>query len=130
MASTARPRDLYPGRHAERLPDLVVRWSERPATRLTQVRSARFGTVRRRGGGSGRAGNHTAGDGWAIVVPARSAHAAPVRAPRLVDVAATVCELTGADRSELPGEPLLTSAGSEPPSSELGRRVAAAPGGW
>jgi predicted AlkP superfamily phosphohydrolase/phosphomutase len=128
VTSTVRPRDLYPGRHAERLPDLVVRWSERPATRLTDVRSTRFGTVRRRGGGSGRAGNHTAGDGWAIVVPARSAHAAPVRAPRLVDVAATVCELAGADRSELPGEPLLRRLELRTPPSELRRRVSAAPG--
>jgi predicted AlkP superfamily phosphohydrolase/phosphomutase len=107
VASTARPRELYPGRHAERLPDLVVRWSQRPATTLTELRSERFGTVRRRGGGSGRSGNHTPGGAWAIVAPGSSAHASPQHPARLVDVAATICELAGADRSDLPGEPLL-----------------------
>jgi predicted AlkP superfamily phosphohydrolase/phosphomutase len=107
VASVVRPVDLYPGRHADRLPDLAVRWSARPATRLTELRSERFGTVRRRGSGSGRAGNHTPGDAWALAVPARTVHASPTRPARLVDVAATICELAGAGCSDLPGEPLL-----------------------
>jgi predicted AlkP superfamily phosphohydrolase/phosphomutase len=113
VASVIRPSDLYPGAHADRLPDLVVRWSARPATRLAELRSDRFGTVRRRGSGSGRAGNHTPGDAWALAVPARATHANSARAARLVDVAATICELAGADRSDLPGEALLTSPGGE-----------------
>jgi hypothetical protein len=84
-----------------------VRWAERPATTLAAVSSPRFGEVRRAGSGSGRSGNHTPGDAWAVVVPGASGHAKLTRAPRLVDVAATVCEVTGADRRGLPGEPLL-----------------------
>ncbi len=111
VGSVTRTEGLYQGRHAGRLPDLVVRWSDRPATRLAEVRSERFGVVRRRGAGSGRSGNHTPGDAWAVLVPGASSHAEPSRPPRLVDVAATVCEVTGADRDGLPGTPLLTTAG-------------------
>ena len=46
-----------PGLH--QMPDLVVRWANRPATRLAGVGSPKFGDVARRGGGSGRSGNHT-----------------------------------------------------------------------
>ncbi len=61
----------------------------------------------RRGAGSGRSGNHTAGDAWAVLAPDAARHREPSRPARLVDVAATVCELTGADAAGLPGEPLL-----------------------
>ena len=108
----ARPAKLYRGRHADRLPDLVVRWSDRPATGLTELRSERFGTVRRRGSGSGRSGNHTPGDAWALAAPGRATHVVPARPPRLVDGAATICELTGADPAGLPGEPLLVGPGT------------------
>ena len=114
VASVARPPKLYRGRHADRLPDLVVRWSDRPATGLTELRSERFGTVRRRGSGSGRSGNHTPGDAWALAAPGRATHVVPARPPRLVDVAATICELTGADPAGLPGEPLLVGPGDAP----------------
>lgn len=107
VAETVRPRDLYPGRHVDRLPDLVVRWSERPATTLRAVHSERFGEVRRAGAGSGRSGNHTAGDARALVVPGASEHAEPSRPARLVDVAATICEVLGADGEGLGGEALL-----------------------
>jgi predicted AlkP superfamily phosphohydrolase/phosphomutase len=107
--SVVRTAALYPGAHANRLPDLAVRWSEHPATRLTELHSPHFGTVRRHGSGSGRSGNHTPGDAWAVVVPGASAHAEPTRASRLVDVAATVAAVTGADASGLPGESLLAS---------------------
>jgi predicted AlkP superfamily phosphohydrolase/phosphomutase len=107
VASVERVRPLYGGVRSQRLPDLVVRWSQRPAGSLTHVRSERFGTVRRHGAGSGRSGNHTPGDAWALVVPGASHLREPARPARLVDVAATVCEVSGADRSGLPGEPLL-----------------------
>ena len=106
-----RVADLYPGERADRLPDLVVRWAGRPATTLTSLSSPRFGEVRRHGSGSGRSGNHTPGDAWAVLAPGNSAIAPTSRPPRLVDVAATVCELTGADRAGLPGEPLLRRRG-------------------
>jgi hypothetical protein len=95
------------GVHSDRLPDLIVRWSDRPATRLTEVVSPRFGTVKRRGHGSGRSGNHTAGDAWALVVPGASTPVTPSRPPRLVDIAATAAALAGRDAADLPGEPLL-----------------------
>jgi predicted AlkP superfamily phosphohydrolase/phosphomutase len=105
--AVVRTRDLYPGAHTDRLPDLVVRWAERPATTLAELRSDRFGTVRRQGAGSGRSGNHTPGDAWAVLAPGASEIAISGREPRLVDVAATVCAVTGADARELPGEPLM-----------------------
>lgn len=110
VESVVRSAGPYPGLHADRLPDLVVRWSERPATTLAELSSQRFGAVRRHGHGSGRSGNHTAGDAWAVVAPGASAHADPSRPARLVDVAATVAAVTGADAGGLPGEPLLTKA--------------------
>ena len=110
VADVVRAAELYPGRYAGRLPDFVVRWSERPATRVVSVTSEGFGEVRREGAGSGRSGNHTPGDAWAVVAPGGSEFAEPARPARLVDVAATVCEVTGADRAGLPGEPLLRRA--------------------
>lgn len=56
------------GEQAHLLPDLVVRWSDRPACRGEIVHSSRFGTIRRDGPGSGRSGNHT-DDAWALVMP-------------------------------------------------------------
>jgi predicted AlkP superfamily phosphohydrolase/phosphomutase len=106
--------DRYDGDRADRLPDLVVHWSERPATELDLVRSPRFGEVRRQGAGSGRSGNHTAGDAWAIVAPGRSAHAEPSRPPRLADVAATVAAVCGAPRDGLRGEALLGLGNGRP----------------
>jgi len=93
--------------HADRLPDLIIQWSDRPAARLAHVESPRFGTVQRRGHGSGRSGNHTAGDAWALVVPGASTPRTPARPPRLVDIAATAAALAGRDAADLPGEPLL-----------------------
>lgn len=98
------------GTHADRLPDLIVRWSDRPATLLEGVRSPRFGEVRRRGRASGRSGNHTDGDAWAIVAPGASRARETSRAPRLVDIAATAAGLAGADTASMAGEPLLERA--------------------
>lgn len=95
------------GRRATRLPDLVVRWSDRPSTRLAAVSSPRFGEVRRHGGASGRAGNHTDGDAWALVVPGSSRHRETDRPPRLVDVAATAAAVVAGDAEGMAGEPLL-----------------------
>lgn len=98
------------GAHADRLPDLVVHFSERPATRLEGVRSTDHGVVRRHGSASGRSGNHTAGDAWALVAPGVSRARGTSRPPRLVDVAATAAALHGGGDVGLPGEPLLASA--------------------
>jgi len=98
------------GAQTDRLPDLIVRWSDRPATLLAGVRSSRFGDVHRRGWASGRSGNHTDGDAWAIVAPGVSRPRAPSRKPRLVDIAATAAALAGADTASMAGEPLLERA--------------------
>ena len=103
-----RVAELYPGERADRLPDLAVRWRKGGATsEVSRLSSPRYGEVRRHGSGSGRSGNHTPGDAWAVLAPGGARPAETSRPPRLVDVAATVCELTGADRTGLPGEPLL-----------------------
>jgi predicted AlkP superfamily phosphohydrolase/phosphomutase len=96
------------GSRAELLPDLVVRWTDRPATRVEGVTSDRFGTVLRRGVGSGRSGNHTEGDAWALLVPGAAQVVTPSRPPRLEDVAATAAALAGADVAGMAGEPLLS----------------------
>ncbi len=87
--------DHHPGARSAQLPDLVVQWSERPATMLAGVHSDAFGDVMRRGTGSGRSGNHTPGDAWAVVAPGASAARTPARAPRLADVTSTVAAVCG-----------------------------------
>jgi len=107
VASVQRVAPLYPGARSDWLPDLVVRWSPRPATTLDSVRSDRYGAVRRAGAGSGRSGNHTAGDAWAVVVPGESTLAERPGPARLEDVAATIAAVTGAGDEGLAGESLL-----------------------
>jgi predicted AlkP superfamily phosphohydrolase/phosphomutase len=108
VASVDRVADIFgTGDRAHQLPDLIVRWTDRPATTLGGVRSDRYGTVMRHGVGSGRSGNHTEGDAWALVVPGTAHPVTPSRPPRLEDVAATAAAVAGADTSSMPGEPLL-----------------------
>ncbi|MHA6784096.1 hypothetical protein ACVGOW_24340 [Pseudonocardia saturnea] len=108
VKSVERVADRFgTGDRAHQLPDLIVRWVDTPATRIEGLRSERFGTVLRHGVGSGRSGNHTEGDAWALVVPGASRHATTSRPPRLEDVAATAAALSGADTSDMAGEPLL-----------------------
>jgi predicted AlkP superfamily phosphohydrolase/phosphomutase len=108
VKSVEKVRDLFgTGDRAHQLPDLIVKWVDTPATRLEGLRSERFGTVRRHGVGSGRSGNHTEGDAWALVVPGASQHASLSRRPRLEDVAATAAAMAGADTGAMVGEPLL-----------------------
>jgi predicted AlkP superfamily phosphohydrolase/phosphomutase len=104
IAGFHRAHQELSGRHAERLPDLVVRWSERPATRLRAVVSPDFGRVERLGLGSGRAGNHRDG-AWLLHPPGRSGRD-PGRQPQLTDLAATAAATVGAEDA-LPGRPLI-----------------------
>ena len=108
VAGVERVREHHPGARTGQLPDLVVRWSERPATTLTGVTSDAYGEVSRSGAGSGRSGNHTPGDAWAVVAPGRAAPRAR-RNPRLGDVAATVLACCGVEGDGLAGESLLTA---------------------
>lgn len=108
VKSVERVSDRFgTGDRAHQLPDLIVKWVETPATQLEGLRSPRFGTVRRQGVGSGRSGNHTEGDAWALVVPGTSTPVEPRRRPRLEDVAATAAAVSGADTADMAGEPLL-----------------------
>jgi predicted AlkP superfamily phosphohydrolase/phosphomutase len=108
VRSVERVAELFPtGARADLLPDLIVRWTDRPATRVKGVQSERFGVVLRKGVGSGRSGNHTEGDAWALVVPGTSRLVAPRRPPRLEDIAATAAAILGDESSTMAGEPLL-----------------------
>jgi predicted AlkP superfamily phosphohydrolase/phosphomutase len=108
VAGVDRIEATEPGPRSYLLPDLSVRWSDRPASGIERLESSEYGEVRRLGRGSGRSGNHS-GDGWALLVPRRSRVRARQRPAQLVDVAATACAVLGADAElqALPGEPLL-----------------------
>ena len=109
VASVERIESLVPdGPERHRLPDLVVRWSDRPATSLAGLHSPRFGDVHRVGVGTGRPGNHTE-DGWILAVPGGGRARDPAGPPGLADVAATAAALLGRPRAA-PGEPLLEPA--------------------
>ena len=108
MADVERVADgSATGNRADQLPDLVVRWSDRPATPLDGVRSTRYGTVHRHGVGSGRSGNHTEGDAWALVVPGAPPGWPRSACPASRDIAAILLALGGGDPSVTVGEPLL-----------------------
>ncbi len=108
IADIQRPGDhLPPGRKLDRLPDLVIRWSDEPSTNLRGVVSSKYGTVLRGGAGSGRSGNHIPG-ARAIIVPRSGTYRAiNSRNPNLVDLSATVCAAAGIPHEDLPGQSLL-----------------------
>jgi predicted AlkP superfamily phosphohydrolase/phosphomutase len=107
VAAVDRVSGRWPGPAAERLPDLVARWRPTSAVEVGALHSPRFGTVRRDGAGSGRSGNHTDGDAWAILAPGAARLRDPGRPAKIVDIAATVAALSGAEISGLAGAPLL-----------------------
>lgn len=99
--------DRWQGAVADRLPDLVVRWRPTSSVVLPAVHSPRFGSVHRQGYGSGRTGNHTDGDAWAILAPRASRTRALTRPARVTDIPATVAALCDVPLAGLSGEPLL-----------------------
>ncbi len=107
VAAVETVGEEWAGAAADRLPDLVVRWRPTPAVAIDELHSERFGSVRRNGYGSGRTGNHTDGDAWALLAPGASRLREPGRPARVADLAATVAELAGVDPAGLSGEPLL-----------------------
>jgi predicted AlkP superfamily phosphohydrolase/phosphomutase len=99
--------ERWQGTAADRLPDLVVRWRPTSSVALSAVHSPRFGSVHRQGYGSGRTGNHTDGDAWAILAP-RSGQARTLSRPaRITDIPATVAALNDVPLDSLSGEPLI-----------------------
>ena len=99
--------ERWQGAAADRLPDLVVRWRPTSSVVLPAVHSHRFGSVHRQGHGSGRTGNHTDGDAWAILAPRSGRTRDLARPARVTDIAATVAALCGVPREGLSGEPLI-----------------------
>jgi predicted AlkP superfamily phosphohydrolase/phosphomutase len=93
------------GSRAPLLPDLVIRWADRPSADVQLLRSPGLGEVTREGK-VGLSGHHRE-DGWAVLLPSGSRRAVLDGRPGLADVAATACELLGGDRSDLSGRPLL-----------------------
>jgi len=99
--------ERWQGAATDRLPDLVVRWRPASSVSLDALHSPRFGTVHRQGHGSGRTGNHTDGDAWAILAP-RSGRARELGRPaRIADIPATVAALNETPLHGLSGEPLI-----------------------
>jgi predicted AlkP superfamily phosphohydrolase/phosphomutase len=97
----------WQGAAADRLPDLVVRWRPTSSIALDALHSPRFGTVHRQGYGSGRTGNHTDGDAWAILAPGAGRLRDPGRPARIADIPATVAALNDVPLNGLSGEPLI-----------------------
>jgi predicted AlkP superfamily phosphohydrolase/phosphomutase len=95
------------GESASCLPDLVVRWRPTASINLKSLHSPCFGTVHRQGVGSGRTGNHTDGDAWAILAPRTSRLRNLTRPARVTDIPATVAAIANAPLEDLSGEPLL-----------------------
>jgi predicted AlkP superfamily phosphohydrolase/phosphomutase len=97
----------WQGTAADRLPDLVVRWRHTSSVALEAVHSPSFGTVRRHGAGSGRTGNHTDGDAWAILAPRSGRLRQLSRPARIEDITATVAAASDMPLEGLSGDPLL-----------------------
>lgn len=107
VASVDRVAERWQGTAAGRLPDLVVRWRPTSSVAVDALHSPRFGAVHRHGYGSGRTGNHTDGDAWAILAPGAARVRDPGRPARISDIAATVAALCDVSADGLAGEPLL-----------------------
>lgn len=107
VTSVDEVAERWQGQAADRLPDLVVRWRPTSSVVLPSLHSPRFGTVQRQGFGSGRTGNHTDGDAWAILAP-RSGHVRDLSRPATIaDIPATVAALNEVPLVGLSGEPLI-----------------------
>ena len=113
-----------------------MRWRPTSSVAIDALHSPRFGTVRRQGYGSGRTGNHTDGDAWAILAPGTARVRDPGRPARIADIAATVAALCGVDLTASAGRALLWepvtlrkraqgACPSTDPRSHEGRRLAA-----
>lgn len=97
ITSVERTTEVFPqGPRSALLPDLVVHWCAEPPRPREVLTSPSFGTVQRKGVGTGRSGNHTA-DAWALVVPGASRLRARDDPPDIVDLAATALGRFGLD---------------------------------
>jgi predicted AlkP superfamily phosphohydrolase/phosphomutase len=99
--------ERWQGAATDRLPDLVIRWRPTSSISLDALHSPRFGSVQRQGYGSGRTGNHTDGDAWAILAPRSGRARDPGRPAKISDIPATVAALNEVPLDGLGGEPLI-----------------------
>lgn len=96
-------RELYPGDHAERLPDLSVVWSDKHP--IDALRSPRIGTIRgknpeRRPGAHGN-------QGFFIAAGPGVAPTGQVRGARIIDLSPTILNLAGLEvPNNMDGSPL------------------------
>lgn len=111
VSSIGRRDDLYPsGEMSDELPDLIIRWSPRPAAEHRAVVSDRYGEIAWPTPGrhpQGRSGNHRP-DGFVIAatdgIPARS----DLSDGHVMDLAPTVYRLLGLEPPEaMRGQPLF-----------------------
>jgi predicted AlkP superfamily phosphohydrolase/phosphomutase len=109
VAAVHRVEAEIEGERVDQLPDLVVRWPDRPTAGLPGVTSPDFGDVVRHGVGTGRSGNHDT-EAWVIVSPGDWQARDLGRQPRITDIPATACEMLQADTAGLSGESLLEPA--------------------
>lgn len=98
-AEIVRVDELYPsGARRGLLPDIIVRWSDRPAAAQSEITSSRFGTVHWPIPGrnqSGRSGNHAV-DGFLIATGDGIGAGQPLmKDAHIVDLAPTVYSLLG-----------------------------------
>jgi predicted AlkP superfamily phosphohydrolase/phosphomutase len=90
------------------LPDLIVQWSDQRVSPVAGVSSHEYGAVASPGWGTGRTGCHN-GEAWALILPRTSKLKPLTKPPHIVDIAATICAVLGADPQGLSGQPLLQS---------------------
>ena len=96
-----RTSSAYPGPAADRLPDLVVGWTDEEAVSLKGVTSSELGEIRRRGVGSGRVGNHPErADAWAIV---SGGSVEPSSLASVADVARRISSALGLEPTRVAG---------------------------
>jgi len=93
------------GAASDRLPDLIIQWNDRFIEPVQGVMSPRHGEVSSNGWGTGRTGSHT-DDAWALLLPSTMTPGPIPASPHVVDLAASVCDVLGADTSGLPGASL------------------------
>lgn len=100
VESIAWTADLYPdGGSRDLLPDLLVRWSERPVAGTARLRSPAFGAIDWPTPGknvTGRSGNHRP-EGFMVASGPGFGSGRTLPTADILDLAPTVCDLLGRD---------------------------------
>ena len=108
--SSGSPTPVRFRQRADLLPDLIVRWTNRPRRTSTGVHSTGSGRCASRGRQRSLGQPHRGRRVGARRARVRRFRVTPSRPPRLEDIAATAAALAGVDVSDLTGEPLLAPA--------------------